>query len=185
TKSLLDALKPEQGGFVFDDVRERGLQAGGGSTDFGMYFLAFSVFLIVSALLLVGLLVRLNLDRRAGEVGLLLAMGFRLRAVRRLWLAEGGLLAVLGGLVGLAGALGYAVLLLDFLSASWPGEQGLPFLHLHVTPLSLLIGYFASLAVSVIAIAWALRALGKVTPRGLLAGGTPAGGGGGGAAAPP
>src|SRR5262249_10895957 len=39
---LLAELKPEQGGFVFEDVRQRGMQAGAGSADFGMLFLAFS-----------------------------------------------------------------------------------------------------------------------------------------------
>jgi ABC-type Fe3+-hydroxamate transport system substrate-binding protein len=45
--------------------------------------------------------VRLNLDRRAAEVGLLLATGYRTRTVRRLLLTEGLVLAALGGLLGL------------------------------------------------------------------------------------
>ena len=66
---LLNRLKPEQGGFVFQPVRQ---QAPGrparGTVDFSEDSLYFSFFLIVSALLLVGLLVRLNLDRRyAGD----------------------------------------------------------------------------------------------------------------------
>src|SRR5207244_3728454 len=83
-----------------------------------------------------------------------------------------GLLAAVGGLVGLAGAVLYAGLLLEFLSASWPGAERLTFLQLHVTLTSFLIGYLASLAVSALTIAWALRVLGKLTPRGLLAGET-------------
>ena len=57
--------------------------------DFGLLFLGFSLFLIAAALVLVGLLVRLGLDRRASEIGLLLATGYRTRTVRRLLLAEG------------------------------------------------------------------------------------------------
>src|SRR6202008_2158196 len=61
---LLKELKPDQGGFVFQPVKELALQAGAGSTDFSMLFLAFSFFLIAAALLLIGLLFRLNLERR-------------------------------------------------------------------------------------------------------------------------
>src|SRR5262249_31015061 len=57
-EQLVAELRPEKGGFVFDDVKERSLRSGSGSADFGMLFLAFSAFLIVSALLLVGLLFR-------------------------------------------------------------------------------------------------------------------------------
>src|SRR5262249_6287855 len=96
--ALLKHLRPELGGLVFDDVRERVLASSAGSTDFGVYFLCFSGFLVMASLLLVGLLFRLNLDRRAAEVGTLLAAGYRPRTVRRLLLAEGALLAAVGGL---------------------------------------------------------------------------------------
>jgi ABC-type lipoprotein release transport system permease subunit len=169
---LLGKLNLEQGGFVFQDVKEQALKAGAGSTDFGILFLAFSCFLIVAALMLVGLLVRLNLDRRAPEIGLLLAVGCRRRTVLYLLLAEGATLAVVGGVIGLVGAVGYAGLLLDFLSERWPGEQPLTFLHFHGRLQSYLIGYLSALAVSVLTILWALRVLAGVSPKGLLAGGT-------------
>src|SRR5260370_36805990 len=73
---LLARQAPAQGGFVFQPVRSNAEKASGGSADFGVLFLAFSFFLIAAALLLVGLLVRLNLDRRARAVGLLLALGW-------------------------------------------------------------------------------------------------------------
>ncbi|HLJ96445.1 MAG TPA: FtsX-like permease family protein [Gemmataceae bacterium] len=160
-------LDPEQGGLVFDAVRRRGLDESLGSTDFGGLFLCFSCFLIAAALLLVGLLFRLNLDRRARELGLLVATGYARRTVRRLLLAEGAVLAILGGFLGLAGALLYAERMLAFLTSLWPG-----FLRLHTTAGSFGIGYGAALVVSVLTIAWAVRVLGKVSPRALLSGET-------------
>src|SRR5262249_25520049 len=74
-ESLRSNLKPEDGGFVFDDVKARFDSASQGGQDFGGLFLGFSFFLIAAALLLVGLLTRLNLERRASEIGLLLATG--------------------------------------------------------------------------------------------------------------
>ena len=52
------------------------LAAARGATDFGAYFLYFSVFLVVSALLLAGLFFRLGLEQRLAEIGLLRALGF-------------------------------------------------------------------------------------------------------------
>jgi ABC-type antimicrobial peptide transport system permease subunit len=169
---LLERLRPEQGGLVFEAVRTRALEASGGGTDFGGLFLGFSLFLIVAALLLVGLLFRLNLDRRGTEIGLLLAAGFRQGTVRRLLLAEGSLLAVGGGLAGLAGAVAYAAGLLALLRAWWPGALEQTFLSLHVTTESFLIGFGAAWLVSVLTIWWALRVLGRTSPRALLAGET-------------
>ena len=85
-----------------------GLAASRGSTDFGEYFIYFSFFLVVSALLLAALFFRLGVEQRAREVGLLRAVGFTHARVRRLFAAEGLLLAVVGSVVGIAGAVGYA-----------------------------------------------------------------------------
>jgi ABC-type lipoprotein release transport system permease subunit len=172
--ALLSRLDPEQGGLVFDNVRQRGLDASAAGSNFGWLFLGFSIFLIVAALLLVGLLFRLNLDRRASEIGILLAAGYRRTKVRCLLLLEGGLLAVGGGLVGLSGAVLYAWLLLKLLVAWWPGAMDRTFLRLHFTGLSFFLGYFAALVVSVLTIAWAVRVLSRVSPRALLDGETTA-----------
>lgn len=170
--AFLRALKPEQGGFVFQPVRESAVAASAGTTDFGEYFLYFSFFLIVSSLLLVGLLVRLNIDRRAAEIGLLLAIGWAPSRVVFLLLGEGVVIAAIGSGVGLAGALWYADLMLKMLSANWPGGANLDFLRLHAEPMSLFIGYSASLLVSVVTLWWATRVLGDLPPRSLLSGET-------------
>src|SRR5262249_21611666 len=174
TAQLLESLRPERVGLVFDAVRQRGLAASSGFTDFGVLFLLFSLFLIAAALLLVGLLFRLNLDRRAAEVGVLLATGFRRGSLRWLLLAEGGILAIAGGVVGLAGAVLYAWFMLGLLRTWWPGALDGSFLRLHVAALSLAMGYVGALLVSVLTIAWAVRVLGRVSPRALLGGETTA-----------
>jgi ABC-type lipoprotein release transport system permease subunit len=176
-QSLLNHLEPEQGGLVYDPVRRRGLEASSGFFDFGILFLCFSCFLIAAALLLVGLLFRLNLDRRASEVGVLLATGYRRWTVRWLMLGEGALLAVAGGLAGLGLAVGYAWLLLGLLRSWWRGSLDQSFLSLHAGAdawPSYVIGYAAALVVSLLTIAWAVRVLGRVAPRALLSGETTA-----------
>lgn len=171
-ESLLASLTPEKGGLLFEPVRQRAQEASAGSADFGGLFLGFSFFLIVAALLLVGLLFRLNLDRRASEIGLLLATGYRQRSVRRLLLIEGTILAMIGGLIGTGLAVLYARLLLDLLRALWPTGSELSFLQPHVTLTSLVIGFAATLLMSLLTVFGAVRGLRKVPPRALLAGTT-------------
>jgi ABC-type lipoprotein release transport system permease subunit len=166
-------LYPSDGGFVFESVRAEGLEASEGGTKlFGLLFLGFSFFLILSALLLVGLLLRLNIDRRAPEVGLLFAEGFPKGKVRRLYLEEGMLLALVGTLLGLLAALWYSRALVGFLAWLWPGGALRSLLAPHATPLSLALGALGMLVVSFATIAWVVRALGRVPPRALLAGQT-------------
>jgi ABC-type antimicrobial peptide transport system permease subunit len=172
TATLRKSLEPAQGGFIFDEVKASALQASQGGTPFGLLFLGFSFFLILSALLLVGLLFRLNLDRRASQVGVLFAEGYPRSTVRWLLLGEGGALALVGVVLGGAAALGYSRLLVDLLTALWPGGTLKSFLTPHATLLSLAIGAAGALAVSLLTIAWVVRVLGKVPPRALLAGQT-------------
>ena len=165
-------MKPEQAGFVFQPVREQAIQASNGPVDFGFLFLGFSFFLIAAALLLVGLLVRLNLDRRANEVGLLLATGWDNRRVRRLLLAEGAVLTIIGSLIGLGAAMVYAQGMLKLLVANWPGGNDLNFLRVHVSALSFVIGGVLSLTASMATLWWATRSMSKLSPRSLLSGET-------------
>jgi ABC-type antimicrobial peptide transport system permease subunit len=169
---LLTLLNPAEGGFIFNNVKEQALAAGQGSSDFGMLFIGFSFFLIVAAMLLVGLMFRLNLDRRASEMGLLLAVGWQRTTVRRLALAEGTILGGFGGAIGVGLACLYAGLLLDYLGHLWPGGMDRSFLQLHVTWGSMVVGYVASLVISVLTIWWTTRVLAKVPPQSLLAGET-------------
>ena len=93
-------LDPAAMGFVFQPVKQQGLAASAGTTPFGVLFLAFSSFVIAAAVMLVVLLFRLGIDRRAAQVGMLLAVGFRPRQVARLLAAEGLLVAALGSRAG-------------------------------------------------------------------------------------
>lgn len=165
-------IDPGRTGLRFDAVRERGLEAARGATDFRMLFLGFSLFLIVAAALLVGLFFSLGIDRRAGEVGLLLAVGLPVAAVRRRFLREGAVLSAVGIVVGGAGAVGYAALMMTALRSWWRAAVGTPYLYLHVEPLSLALGSVIAFCVVLASIFLALRRLGGLSLVGLLRGET-------------
>jgi ABC-type lipoprotein release transport system permease subunit len=167
---LLKQINPADFGFVFEDVRARALAASQGGTDFGGLFLGFSFFLIAAALLLVALLVRLAIDRRAGEVGLLLAAGFQLQAVRRLLLREYLGTTIWGALWGLALAIGYGWLMLQLLAWMWPEGSVGSFLQLHVEWSTLVVGFVGSVLMAFAAVWWALRTLNNISCVQLLRG---------------
>ena len=73
------------------------------------------------------------------EIGLLLAVGLQPKTVRRLFLVEGLLTAVIGSLLGMVAGVGYARLMLAGLQSWWLDAIVTPFLTLHVTALSLVI----------------------------------------------
>ncbi|MEM7480396.1 MAG: ABC transporter permease [Acidobacteriota bacterium] len=157
-------------GLTFLAVKERGLEGASGATDFTGLFLGFSMFLIASAALLVALLFRLAVERRAPEWGLRLAMGFPLAAVRRQVLTEGLVLAAAGALAGTALAVLYGRLLLRALAVWWSPLIDAPFLELAVEPTTLLIGAVAAVALVAGVLVLAVRRLGRQTTLGLLAG---------------
>lgn len=171
-RRLLDKIRPEQVGLVFQPVKADGLAAATGSTDFSALFIGFSLFLIASAVLLVGLLFRLGVEQRASEIGVLLAAGYPISTVRRRFMKEGGLIAGIGGLIGLGGGVVYAWLLMAGLRTWWLAAVGTPFLTLHVAPSSLVLGYLIALIVILSSIGWTVRQLGRVPIPTLIAGGS-------------
>ena len=151
-------------------MRAESLAASRGATDFGEYFVYFSFFLVVSALMLVSLFFKLGIEQRAREVGLLRAVGYDAAAVRRLFLGEGCILALTGSVLGLLGAVGYGWLIITALGTWWVDAVGTTALALHVSATSLLIGAVGGVLAALGCVAWTLRSLRGVSERSLLAG---------------
>ena len=163
-------IDPLAMGLSVHDVRADGLAASRGATDFGAYFTYFSFFLVVSALLLAALFFRLGIEQRAREVGLLRSVGFTTSAVRRLFAAEGLVLAAIGSLLGVAGAVGYGYLMMTGLRTWWAGAVGTTALGLHVSAVSLAAGAAGVVVAAMACIWWTLGGLARLSERSLLAG---------------
>lgn len=167
---LLKNIAPESAGLTFQLVKQQGLAASAGATDFSGLFIAFSQFLIVSAALLVGLLFRLSVEQRGREVGMRMVSGYTAKKIRRLFSCEGLVLACVGGILGLIGGVIYAYLIMAGLRTYWIGAVGTSDLMLHIHASSLLLGYAISLIVILAAIWLTLRRLGNISVRALLSG---------------
>ena len=169
-QNLAANLDPRQSGFGFRAVKAQGLAAASGPTDFSGLFIGFSLFLIVSALLIVSMLFRLSTERRSPEVGLLLSVGYAPRRVLKKLLGEGLVLSLLGGVLGLPGAALYAAAMMLALRTWWLDAVGTSFLFLHVTSLSLVLGYAISCLAAVFSIWLAIRQMVRLPKSQLLRG---------------
>ncbi len=172
------SISPASAGFTARAVRGEALSAAQGTTDFGEYFLYFSFFLVVSALLLAYLFFAVGLEQRTKEVGLLATVGFAPSAIRGAFVREGAVLAGMGAVIGIAAAIGYAALIMYGLRTWWVGAVGTTRLALHVAPEWLAIGAAGALAAGVLAIWLGVRQMSKRSARSLLKGETQAGGAG-------
>lgn len=169
-ENLRKTMDPALMGFQVIPVRDQGMAASRGATDFGEYFLYFSFFLVVSALLLTTLFFKLGIEQRAREIGTLQAIGFSDSNIVRLFLAEGMLLAVVGSLLGLAGAIAYAALLMHGLRTWWVGAVGTTSLTLHISWVWLATGAAGGVLAAGACIFFTLRKLRRSSTRSLLAG---------------
>lgn len=163
-------LDPAAMGMAFQPIRRQQLAASDGNTPFGVLFLAFSFFIIAAAVMLVAILFRLGIDRRAAEIGTLLALGWSRRQIGRLLLGEGAIVAAAGALLGLPAAIGYAALMLAGLQTWWLAAIATPFLRLHVAAASLAVGFASGLVVAIVVIWVSTRRIARIAPRRLMAG---------------
>jgi putative ABC transport system permease protein len=163
-EALRAAIDPLQVLHV-EDVRTANLQASRGATDFGEYFFYFSFFLVVSALLLAGMFFRFGLEQRMGEISTLRALGWPIKAVRKLMLTESMLVAGAGTVIGAIGAFAYSRLVIYALQTWWVDAVGTRDLRVVFSPWSLLLGIVAGLLMALLVIVGTLRQIGKRAPR--------------------
>jgi len=167
---LRDALDPSLAGMTIYPTRAEGLEASRGATNFGEYFLYFSFFLVVSALLLTALFFKLGIEQRLREIGILQSLGFHAAQVRRIFLGEAIVLTVVGSLLGLLGAYLYGRLIMLGLRTWWVGAVGTTALSLHASPKSFLLGAAGGMLAALVCIVWTLRSLSRRSTRSLLTG---------------
>lgn len=169
--ALRAELDAADSGLAFRDTRRLAMEAIANGSDFSGLYLGFSSFILVSALALAALLFRLGLERRAGEIGVLKAIGYRDGAVRNLYLAEGAVVALAGAACGALASMAYAPALLAYLAATWPDSSlGRVLKPSFDTTLMAAGGFMAWLA-GIVSILFAMRDLVKLQPLALLKGG--------------
>ncbi len=173
-KPLVDQLRAQLRltdlGMASRDLPAESAAAVAGSFDFGALFASMSFFLIVAALVLAGLVFVFGIEQRAAQIGLLLALGFTRKRVRRLFLVEAFVLSVGGAVLGLLGGYLYTRLALHGMSGVWQdAAAGMQFVYF-LKPASLVIA-FAITVIVALAVVWiASRRVTAVQPGALISG---------------
>jgi hypothetical protein len=163
-------IDPAALGFRTVNLREQALAATNAPVDFGELFVYFSFFLIAAAAVLTGLLFTFTIEQRAAEAGLLLAVGWPVKKVRRLFLREGFVLALIGSLAGALLAALYTKGVLHALAGVWGGATGGTRFVFAPSAVTMAIGVVSGVFVALIAMWLASRRLFKMEAAALLNG---------------
>ena len=169
-QQLRERIDPLRAGIAVQNIRSQSLDAARGATNFGEYFVYFSFFLVVSALLLAALFFKLNVERRIREIGLLRGLGMGPSTVRKIYLSEGLWLSLGGAVLGSGGAILYAAAIIAALRTWWIGAIGTGNITLHLSFLSVAAGAIGGVLAALLCIALTLRGLKRLPERALLNG---------------
>ena len=150
-------IDPADLGMAIEPIREQGIHAAQNGTDFSGLFIGLSFFILAASIVLTSLLFRLNLETRSSQVGLLAALGFQQNMVRRFYLFEGLVIAMVGGAIGLVVSVFYTQLVFKILNSLWFDIVRTNVLEIKILPLTLFTGLLISILVSLLAIFISIR----------------------------
>jgi putative ABC transport system permease protein len=169
--SFLNNINPASVGLFFQPVRSQGIKAGDQATDFGQLFLGLSMFLIIAALILTGLIFVFGIESRSEQIGMLLAVGYSPKLVRRLLFIEAGILTILGAVVGVLAGLVYTKVMIYGLMNLWQAAVSSSKIYFYAKLSALFKGALAAVFVSLFSIWLTLRKQVSRPARELLNGG--------------
>ncbi len=149
--ALQQKLNPADIGLMFRDVRTEAI-SGQSASDFGGLFIGLSFFLVLAALILMGLLFVFGVEQRAPQIGALLAIGFTGKAVRNLLIAEGFVIALIGAVLGARAGLEYTQAIVGLLNSDWAGAIANGNLLYHAEPVTIGFGVLGGLLVALFTI---------------------------------
>lgn len=155
--SLVEGFDPSRLGFSLEETRARGVAAAQDGVDFAQLFGGLSFFLLVAGVLLTVLLFLLNLQSRVEQLGTLVVMGIPLRTIRRIMLAEGMVVALVGALAGLLLSIGYNRLVFIALNGVWSDVVRTEMMYMDVQVSTLATGLILTLAIALAAIFFPLQ----------------------------
>lgn len=145
---ILEVLKPLDFGFQFINVKEAGNSAANNGVDFGGLFLSLSFFVIASALLLLILVLRLQMENRIGETGVLVSLGFPIKKIIWLRWYETIPLIIAGSILGAVLGIAYNLLLIKGLNTVWNQAVHTSILEAFVVPSTIITGFIISIVLS-------------------------------------
>lgn len=158
-RRLHDNFEIKSLGFVVKDVRELGRDAALNGVNFAELFMGLSFFVLLAGIILSILLFNLTINSRIEQIGLMRSLGLSKRSIHVILLGESGLMALMGGILGLGLTLIYNKLLFAGLNGIWYAIIRTDVIFLKLEPLTLVMGLLMSVIISVIGLLFAIRRL--------------------------
>lgn len=163
-QNLESQLTAADAGLPIIPIGMQAATSSGGTTPFDVLFLCFSFFLIASVLIMLMVLVKLALDLKKRELGILMTLGFSSARIGRTVLGELLVPLFFGSLVGtVLGGL-YTRVMVYGLCHWWIGAIGTPFVRWHGHPSSFLTGMSITFVSAVLTAMLVLRRIKKMQP---------------------
>ncbi len=147
-------LDPKDLGLQFRNVRKEGDYAVANAIGFDELFLSLSFFVIVASILLTSLLYALNIESRRDQSGVMAALGFSKRKIKRLHLYESLLIAIVGGVAGALLGILYNELIMRAINSIWNDIVRTNELDIIILPRTLFIGAMSGIIIALIIIYW-------------------------------
>ncbi len=157
----LKKLSPSDLGISLEKAKGMYLQNAVSGVDFSGIFFGLSFFIIVSALMLIGLAVSLSLNSRAGEVAELARIGFRKRDTICIYFFEFAGLALVGSLIGAFVGLAYGAIIAKALNGVWAGISAGADVEFNFAFSDLIFAFSISLTAALTSIYFSVRRLSK------------------------
>ncbi|MDB4537256.1 ABC transporter permease, partial [Akkermansiaceae bacterium] len=145
-----EILEPGLAGMHLQDFSMQAKEAAKSPVDFAMLFLSMSFFLILSAIALVTMLFRFNVEQRAEEGALLAAVGIKAGKITNWRMGEAFFVVLIGAVLGSVLAIGFCTLVLKVIGSIW-GSGGTHF-ELHLSGGTMATGLFLIIQLSLISV---------------------------------
>ena len=139
-QQVASVLQPEEMGFQLQQVKTEGMVAASNGVDFGGLFIGLSFFVLAAAILLSILMFKLFLGFRRDEIGTLTALGFGIRQVQKIFIAEASVLVFAGIIVGIPFSIAYNKLILQAVNSIWVDIVRTSIVYIHIRTSSVILG---------------------------------------------
>lgn len=151
-QQVASVLQPEEMGFQFQQVKAEGLVAASNGVDFGGLFIGLSFFVLAAAILLSILMFKLFLGFRREEIGTLTVLGFSIRQVQKIFIAEASVLVFAGIIIGIPFSIAYNKLILQAVNSIWVDIVRTSIVYIHIRIGSVILGTSAIFVLSLLLI---------------------------------
>jgi ABC-type lipoprotein release transport system permease subunit len=146
-QNLLKSISPKALNFSITPLMASSIIAANSGVDFSQLFSSLSFFILISGIILIVLLYRLNLEYRESEIKTLNALGISYQKIRNLILYEGLSIAVVGTLFGILLARLYTSLVFIALNSIWNDAVQTELSSVSIDLSSIAIGFSISIIV--------------------------------------